>query len=392
MKQIKLAKLLTSIVLIAVLSTFVNYFVQDETGYTALGVAVLLFIVGFIKGFFNLSFRLPEGSLFDALVISDTTYAGEVASAFIARAVVGADTINKGAVNVKDGIKKQYTIPRIEVTNLFQKRKATPTSQGTITVDSAVLTPKDLMLYLEFNPRDYEAHWYSQEMQDRLLDAELPTTAEAATVMQVMLRSGEFFENHIWRGRVDYDTDGSAVDPTTKGAVATDAAYLYFDGLVKKALDNASTIQVGSPVALTSSNIRTKFNAAYNLVPSALLYKYGSMGLRLFVSYVDQQKYEEALTSDSFKNNDTTDKSINRYKGYDVVPLAGLPENTFFWGIGKPDIDSNMWVGCNSVDDAELQMERLQANSELFFIKGLFKMDTQFGFADQLVMYTTLTA
>jgi hypothetical protein len=26
----------------------------------------------------------------------------------------------------------------------------------------------------------------------------------------------------------------------------------------------------------------------------------------------------------------------------------------------------------------------------LFFVKGLFKMDTQVGFADQLVLYTTL--
>lgn len=392
MKQIKFTKLFISIFLIAVLSTFVNYWFKDASGYTALAVAGLLFSAGLAKGFFNLRFQLPVGALFDALVIEDTTYAGEVASYMITRAVVGADTVEKGCIYVEDGIKKKKTIPRIEVSDFFQKRKATPTSKGTVTVDGAVLEPQDLMLYIEFNPRDYEQHWFATQMNPKLLDAELPPTAENFMMLQIMKRSSEFFENHTWRGRKQYDDDGDDVDPTTKGASAGDAAYLYFDGLIKKALDNANTIQVSSPVALTAANIISKFDAGYKLVPAALLYKYGPLGLKLFVSYVDQQKYEEALTSTSFKNNDTTEKGLNKYKGYDVVPLAGIPENTFFWGIGKPDVDSNLWEGINSTEDVQLQMQRLQANSELFFVKGLFKMDTQIGFADQLVMYTTLTA
>lgn len=392
MKQIKFTKLFFSILLIVVLSTFVNYWFEDPTGYTAIAVATALFCVGLVKGFFKLRFQLPAGALYDALVIADTTYAGEVASYMITRAVVGADTVEKGCIYVEDGIKKKKTIPRIEVSDFFQKRKATPTSKGTVTVDGAVLEPQDLMLYIEFNPRDYEQHWFATQMNPKLLDAELPPTAENFMMLQIMKRSAEFFENHTWRGRKQYDADGDNVDPTSKGAAASDAAYLYFDGLIKKALDNGNTIQVASPVALTSSNIIAKFEAGYALVPSALLYKYGPLGLKLLVSYKDQQKYEEALTSSSFKNNDTTEKGINKYKGYDVVPLAGIPENTFLWAIGKPDVDSNLWEGINSQEDVQLQLARLQANSELFFVKGLFKMDTQIGFADQLVMYTTMTA
>jgi hypothetical protein len=393
MKKISFSRLLNSIVLIAIVSTLLAYVFTGNPGNdVAFVFAGVIFAWGFVKGLLKIRFELPSGALFEALVINDTSYAGEAASYMITRAVIGADTIDKGAVYVEDGIKKQKTIPRIEVANFFQKRAAVPVSQGTVTVDGAVIAPQDLMLYFEFNPRDYEQHWYATQMNEKLLDAELPVTAENFMMLQTMKRTNEFFENHIWRGRKDYDPDGNAADPTTKGAVATDAAYLYFDGLVKKALDNANTIKVGGAVNLTAANIRTQFNIAYNLVPAALLFKYGPLGLRLFVSYIDQQKYEEALTSDSFKNNDTTEKGVNRYKGYDVVPLAGLPEHTFFWAIGKPDIDSNLWVGINSVDDAELTMQKLQNNAELFFVKGLFKMDTQVGFADQLVMYTTLTA
>jgi hypothetical protein len=328
----------------------------------------------------------------EALVINDTTYAGEVASYMITRAVVGADTIDKGCIMVEDGIKKQKTIPRLEVTNIFQKRNATPISQGTVTVDAAVLAPADLMLYFEFNPRDFEAHWYASQLNPKLLDAELPPTVENFMMMQTMKRAGEFFENAIWRSRIEYDAEGTNTNPVSKGALATDAAYFYFDGLIKKALASAGTLQVGSPVALTAANIRAKMQAAYALVPPAQLFKYGVGGLKYLVSYADQQNYENALQSDTTKNQDTSEKGINRYNGYEVVPCAGIPANTFFLAIAKPDIDSNLWLGLNSVDDNNLQMQKLQANSEMFFVKGLFKADTQIGFTDQLVMYTTITA
>lgn len=331
----------------------------------------------------------------EAIVLTDTTYAGEVASFMITRSVVDADTINKGCIMVEDGIKKQKTIPRLEVSNIFQKRAATPISQGSVTVDSAVLAPQDLMMYFEFNPRDFENHWYAVELNPKLIDAELPHTVENFMMMQTMKRANEFFENAIWRSRVAYDLDGTALDPTTKTALATDAAYFYFDGLVKKALASAATIQVGSPVALTggaSGNIITMFQAAYALVPAALLYKYGKGGLKYLVSYADQQKYENTLQLlTTFKNQDSTAQAINKYNGYEVVPCAGIPTNTFFLCIAKPDVDSNLWLGMNSTEDANLQLAKVAPNSELYFVKGLFKVDTQIGFTDQLVMYTTIT-
>lgn len=336
----------------------------------------------------------------EALVINDTSYAGTVASYMITRAVVGADTVQKGCVYVKDGIKKKYTIPRIEVSNFIQRRQATPVSQGAVTVDGKVLEPLDLMLYYEFNPRDFEAHWYAEQLKPQLLARELPQTVETFMMMQTMLRLNEFFENHTWRGRKQYDTAGDAVDPTTKGADATDAVYFYFDGLIKKLLDDNTTLLVSTPATLVAGtagggeeNIGAALLRCYKLVPKALLYRYGVMGLKFMVSYTTQQVYEEFLTTTTtFKNNDTTEKSINRYKGYEVVPLAGMPDNTIVVCIANPDISSNTWIGINSTTDEQLQLARLQANSEMFFVKGLFKMDTQTGFPDQVVLYTSLVA
>lgn len=336
----------------------------------------------------------------EALVITDTTYAGEAAAYMMTRPVVGMDTVQKGAAHVQDGIKKQYTIPRVDVANFIQKRQATPQSKGTVTVDGKVLNPQDLMLYFEFNPRDYEQHWFAVQLEPKLLDRTLPPTAEEFTVLQTMKRLNEWFENATWKSRKQFDVDGDNVDPTTKGQAAGDSQYCYFDGLIKKLLDSNETIQVSSPATLVAGtagggeeNILDAFNRCYNQVPQAILFKYGAKGLKFHISYATQQIYEQALTTQTYKNNDTTEKGINRYKGYDVVPLAGMPDNTIVLCVSSPDLDSNLWIGVNSnADETGLQLARLQANSELFFIKGLFKMDTQIGFPDFVVLYTKITA
>lgn len=329
----------------------------------------------------------------EALNIIDQTYSGTAMSVMLTRAVEESDTINKGVVMVEDGIKKSRTLPRIEVSDFMQKRKPTPTSQGNVDVDGVTLTPRDIMLYYEFNPRDYEQHWYAEQLSKTLLPRELPQTAEAFMIMQTMKRLNKFFEYAWWRSRISYDPDGTGTTAASVGAETGDEAYLYFDGLIKKALDADDIIAVPSPVALTVNNIRDKMTAAYNLVPKAKMFKYGKGGLKFIMSYADKNKYDEALRTDSFKNTDTSEKGYERFRGYEVEVVAGMPENTFFVCFGKPDIDSDLWIGLNSNEDqATLELKRLQNNSELFYVKGLFKVDTQLAFADQIVIYTTQVA
>ena len=47
----------------------------------------------------------------EALNIQDTSWSGPAASYMITRAVVAADTIEKGCIYVEDGIRKKKTIP-----------------------------------------------------------------------------------------------------------------------------------------------------------------------------------------------------------------------------------------------------------------------------------------
>jgi len=328
-----------------------------------------------------------------ALVINDTQYAGTFASYFWLPATFGMDTIQKGCVYVQDGIKKKHTIGRVDFANPLQARTATPTTSGTFTVDGRSLEPQDLMVYTEFNPRDYEQHWLAEELSPTLLARELPVTAENYMMQIGLERAFEQVELGLWMGSLTY-----TAEPGTAG----NGQICFFDGFMKKLLADSAVKQVASPLPLTAAassvsayNIADAFNALLQLCATnkkALLsrptrYK----RLKFFVSINTEQIYQTFITTtQTFKGVNTTEQGINKFKGYEIVPLAGLPDDTIIFCEGLDDVSSNLYVGMNSTEDNNLQLMRLQNNSELFFLKGLMKFDVQYGFSEQMFVFTTV--
>ncbi len=327
----------------------------------------------------------------DVLSIQDTVYAGEAETGFfLTRPVVEMDTFQKGCINVKDGIRKQHTIDRLEVSNFIQDRQAVPTSAGSIVIDYKQLIPNYFNIYMEFNPNSFTQNWFAIELQEALLNRGLPPTAENFILYQLLKRTNQYTEYAIWQSRLAYNPN--LASPQTVPAALTAATlnnnFYYFDGLIEKALQDVNTITIAGAVALTYTNIRAQFEAAIEAVPQALLNKYGKMGLRFLVSYKDQLKYSRALREDTFKNENTTESSVEKWAGYDVTPLAGLPENVFFLCLANPDPQSgNAWMGINSKEDAKVELRPLQNNAELWFVKGMMSADVNWAFTDQLVMY-----
>ena len=305
-----------------------------------------------------------------ALSIQDTTYAGEAASNFIVRAVVGNEIVQGGHVYVKDGIKKSYTIPRIVVDDVVQDRVATPANNvGTATVDGRVLTPADYMVYQEFNPRDYEDHWFATQLNPTLIDRRLPATVESVMIQEVMKRHNK------WLGRA-----------ILQGDRALTTNLKYFDGLITRARKVGQGVaRVAGPVALTTANIAGAFRQTLNTVSADVLY---DPSLKFFVSYKTAQMWEEAQQNNTYKGVDNTLAGLNRFSGRTIVPLYGMPDDTILLAKGSADMESNLWVGMNSQDDATVQIAKLQANSELYFIKMLMKVDTNFGFGEELALYS----
>jgi len=329
-----------------------------------------------------------------SLVISDTSYAGTFASYFWLPATFGMDSIEKGVLYVQDGIKKSHTIGRVDFANPLQTRAATPTGGGQFTVDGRVLSPNDIMVYTEINPRDFEQHWLAEQLSPTLLARELPVTAENYMMQIALNRAFEQIENGIWMGSTTY---------TATPGTAGNGQICFFDGFMKKMVNDSAVLKVSSPFPLTTAatagsvyNIVDAFEALLTLAATnkkALLSKSSRYKrLKFIVSVNTEQIYQKYLTTTlTFKGNNTTESGINKYKGYDVVALAGFPDDSILFTEAVDDTSSNLYVGMNSTEDNNLQLQRLQANSELFFLKGLMKYDVQYGFSDQAFLFTTLT-
>lgn len=309
----------------------------------------------------------------DGFVITDTTYAGEAASQFIVKAVTTAVTIDGGHVYVKDGIKKKFTIPRFDLPDdqFIQDRAATPVSKGQMNVTGQTLEPEDYMVYIEFNPRDYEDHWFATQLNPGLLDRALPTSVESVIIQEVLKKHAKFFNKIIWNGQKT-NTD----------------VLKYFDGLIKKAMQASGTIDVGSPTTLSATNIVAEFEKGYALIPDALKY---DTSMKYFVSNQTYDYYQTAQQNQTYKGADFTTLGKDTYKTLPVVRIPDFPNNVYMIAKGSADTDSNLWVGMDSVDDkTQIKLAPLQANSELWFVKMLMKADVQIGWNEETVLYGTI--
>jgi len=373
-------KILISILAIALISTCLS----AATGVSPMLFSMMLFGIGMGVGVMKhyLGAFDTSGQLNTGITLTDTTYAGEAAAGFIVRAMTDNVMVNGGHMYVKDGIKKQYTIPRWDITfeDFVQDVKATPTPGiEKETVTGQQLVTKEYMVYHEFNPRDFEDHWFATQLQgNTLLDTSLPTTVESVMVQEVLKRNGAFVNKLAWNGNTTL---------TTK--------MKYVDGFKTKATAASGTVKTGSTTTLTSSNIAGELQKGYDVIPTALKYEsYGNNDgtvnsrLKIFVSPKTFDLFCQYQIAQTNKGVDITQVGINKFRGITVVPIPDLPNDYYAIAVGQPDMGSNLWMGMNSMaDDSSIQLAKLQANSELYFVKMLAKIDFQIGWNEEMVTY-----
>lgn len=341
---------------------------------------------------------LRKGALMeDTLIVNDTIYAGTVAPYFVLPAMFNFDSVLKKVLYVKDGIKKQHTIPTMDFSGVLQPRVATPTqSGGNLTIDGRRLIPADMMAYQEMNPRNLEVHWDTENLSQTLLTRQLPATTENYIMLLLLGRAFEQWEIMVWQGSTQYQNNANVPQFDNSGNPNPYYQIQFIDGLVKRFLSDTSIYTIANPVTLTASNI---VSAAFlPLYQSVATNNKGLLSqdpqrtkLKYLVSYNTAVIYEQYLTSQPFKGNDPTERGLNRYLNFEVVPCAGIPDNTVLFTVSNSTPEGNLWLGMNSVSDENFQLMRKQNNSELFFFKMLMKLDVNYGRSEKVFLYTTLT-
>ncbi len=328
-------------------------------------------------------------------------YNGEVLEDLLTYTAQGNDTYREGLIHIKSGIQHKYTLPAIKLGDIIQDNVPTPTSaqgakgangENEYQFTERHLIPQDFMVYLEFNPRDYEKYWQFAQPDGNLVFRELDPKIQATMLRLLMDKKNEYLGNAIWTGC----KGGAAASGITAPAGCVEIGRgkeKYFDGVMKRILDNVTATDaetVAGGQCIVSGNTTLADGAAVEAALYAMWKKCPKQirkkaGLSFVIGWDAWGQAGE----------------VQRKHRGEPLPLQGQahhphrrhPRTHHRAGrVLDRGMDSNLWLGVDYANDTEvLKVDRLQANSELFFFQMRMKMDCNIVRPAEIVVHTAYT-
>ncbi len=341
----------------------------------------------------------------DTVTFLQNGYNGEVLEDLLTYTAQGNDTFREGLIHIKSGIQHKYTLPSIRLGDIIQDNIPTPLStHGAKGSDGfneyqfteRYLEPQDFMIYLEFNPRDFESYWRFAQPTGNLVFRELDPKLQATMLRLLMDKKDEFIGNAIWTSA----KGGAAVAGITVPAGCTPIGggkEKYFDGVVKRIIDNVNatdseTIAGGQCIVSGTTELadgEAVEAALYSMWMKCPKHIRKKPGLTFLMSWENWDLYDRFVTDKMVKYSENSEVNRYRFKGKKIVPIIGIPEHTIVLGHFTTGMDSNLWMGVDYANDTEvLKVDRLQSNSELFFFQARMKMDVNIVKPAEIVVHT----
>lgn len=340
------------------------------------------------------------------------TYAGEVLEDLLVYTAQGNDTFREGLVHIKPGVQKKFTLPHVSLGKIIQDNKPTPTStEGGVGADGMnqythserYLEPQDFMVYLEFNPRDFEEYWKPFQPEGELIFRELDPKVQATMLHLLIDRKDEYLGDCIWCSKKG-GNDSTITAPDDSTVIGGDSAagpMKYFDGALARVITNINSadtnekasgqVVVAGNTTLTSGEQVEKALYAMWLACPKNLRK--SNALKFVMGWEVWDLYDQYLSAKDVKYTENADVNKYRFKGKKIVVINGIPEHTIFLGKFTTGMDSCLWMGVDYATDQEsVKVERLQANSELYFFQMRMKVDVNIVLPSEIVVWTAYKA
>lgn len=335
-------------------------------------------------------------------------YNGEVLEDLLTYTAQSNDTFAEGLIHIKSGIQHKYTLPAIRLGDIIQDNVPTPTSVHGAKGDNGeneyqfterYLIPNDYMVYLEFNPRDYERYWKFAQPEGNLVFRELDPRIQATMLRLLLEKKDEFIGNAIWTSARGGAATAGITAPTDSTPIGA-GKEKYFDGVIKRLIDNitatdAETIAGGQ--AILAGNTELSDGAAIEKALYSMWKKCPKQirkksGLTFVMGWEAWDAYDQYITDKMVKYSENSEINRFRFKGKKIIPLVGVPEHTILLGQFTTGMDSNLWMGVDYANDSEvLKVDRLQSNSELYFFQMRLKMDVNIVRPAEIIVHTAYT-
>jgi hypothetical protein len=293
-----------------------------------------------------------------------STYAGELALPYIHAALLSGDTLAKGYVTLKEGVKYKAVLKKLSSANLVQPFTCDFADPTDLTLTEAVLTVTDLKVNLEVCKSEFAKDWEAAATGRGFINDVVPANFTDFLIGYAAANVAQNIEFTIWQG----DTGGT---------------YSSFDGFEKKlkAALSGSADQTWS-ATMDATTILANLFALVSALPAALI---GSPTVKIYMNRYTAQLYRQAIAAKGYTFEYNAYKDFNmQFDGYDIYVCPGMSNGTVV--VAEP---TNLVVGVDANSDfAEVKVVDMSLTdaSDLVRMAMKFRIGVQIGFTSDCVI------
>jgi hypothetical protein len=292
-----------------------------------------------------------------------STYAGELALPYIHAALLSGDTLAKGYVTLKEGVKYKAVLKKLASANLVQTFTCDFEDPTALTLTESVLTVTDLKVNLEVCKSEFAKDWEAMSTGRGFANDVVPANFQDFLIGYAAANVAQNIEFNIWQG--DFGGAGS---------------YTAFDGLEKK-IKAASTLETDW-ASMTSTNVIANIQAVLALLPAALI---GDPMVKVYMNRATAQLYKQAIAKEGYAFEYNAFKEFNmQVDGYDIYVCPGISNGTVI--VSRPD---NLFVGVDANSDfAEVKVVDMSLTdaSDQVRMAMKFRVGTAVGFGSDVAI------
>jgi len=300
-----------------------------------------------------------------------TNYAGAFASKYISAALLSANTLDKGLIEILPNVNYRTTLQKVNTDGIVRDATCDFDATSTLTLTDRILEVEPFQVNLQLCKKDYYDSWVGGQMGFSAYDS-IPASFADFLIAHVAAKTSQKIEQNIWNG--------------------TAASAGEFSGFLSLMTADSDVIDV-TATTVTAANVLTELGKVADAIPSAL---YGKEDLQIFVPQNVAKAYVRALGgfgTSGLGANGVDNKGTMWYgngdlffDGIKVVMCNGLPSNKMVAAQA-----SNMFFGTGLLNERNevrvLDMADLDGSDNIRVILRFFA-GVQYGIGADVVLYS----
>jgi len=300
-----------------------------------------------------------------------TSYAGQFASKYISAALLSADTLDKGLVEILPNVNYRTTLQKVNTDSIVRDATCDFDATSTLTLTDRVLEVEPFQVNLQLCKKDYYDSWIGGQMGFSAYDS-IPASFADFLIAHVAAKTAQKIEQNIWNGNA--------------------ASAGEFSGFLSLMTADSDVIDV-TATTVTAANVIAELGKVVDAIPAAL---YGKEDLTIYVPQNVAKAYVRALggfAAAGVGANGVDNKGTMWYgdqplffDGIKVAMANGLPSNRMVAAQS-----SNLFFGTGLLNERNevrvLDMADLDGSDNIRVILRFFA-GVQYGIGSDVVLYS----